>query len=395
MDVAYFFNESEGVSIPMLDFDPVLFRRLSGLGRWDEQNSRFILQRRLRAEQYRIIFADRPSVEVKKTGPAAVNGFFGRPWTGRPVAADHLLPADKLSEAGKLREADRSCLASIIPLPERFSLFWMEKLKEELHSRKYSQKTIKTYLFFNRDFCRALQKPVELITEEDFKKYLAHLDMVKDMSSSSMNLAVSAVRFFYTTVMKRDFGREQYRPRQDKRLPSVLSREEIDRLLNAEPNPKHRLLLMLAYSSGLRVSEVVALKKEHLDFSRKTLLVYGSKGRKDRITLLADRAAAFLREYCKQYKITTWLFPGQTGGHLRVRTAQNIFDKAALNARIHKHVSIHSLRHTFATHLLEGGTDIKYIQALLGHSNLRSTERYTHIARRSILRIQSPLDTKE
>ena len=389
MDVAYFFNDTEGVSIPMADFDPALFRRLSAFGQWDRQNNRFILPHCLKVEQYRIIVAGRPFVEVKKNGMAMINGFFGQPWTGR-FASDGspLLPS-------KLSKTDRSCLSSIIPPPEKLSPFWVEKLKEELHSRKYSPKTIKSYLFFNRDLCRLLQKPAELITDEDFKKYLAHLDTVKDMSSSSMNLAVSAVRFFYNNVMGRDVGREQYRPRQNKRLPGVLSKEEIDRLLDAEPNPKHRLLLMLAYSSGLRVSEVVALKKEHVDFTRKTLLVYGAKGRKDRATLLADRAAAFLQEYCRRFGITGWLFPGQTGSHLRVRTAQNIFDKAALKAQIQKNVSIHSLRHTFATHLLESGTDIKYIQALLGHSTLRTTERYTHIARRSVLRIQSPLDSKD
>ncbi|MCL1814382.1 MAG: site-specific integrase [Treponema sp.] len=379
MDAAYLFYERENVSIPMMDFDPPLFKRLAGFGRWDRQNSRFILRYRLKAEQYRIIFADRPYIEVKKD-LAAINGFFERPWPGRLAAAD------------KLSKTDRTCLVSSIPPPERFSLFWVERLKEELHSRKYSSKTIKSYLHFNRDFCRIVKKPVEKITEMDFKKYLNFLDTVKDMSSSSMNLAISSIRFFYNNVMGRNFARDQYRPRQDKRLPGVLSREEIETLLDTENNPKHRLLLMMAYSSGLRVSEVVALKKEHIDFSRKTLLVYGAKGRKDRITILSDRAAAFLQEYCRCFDIANWLFPGQVNGHIRVRTAQNIFEKAIQNAKVQKNVSIHSLRHTFATHLLENGTDIKYIQILLGHSNLRTTERYTHIARRSILRIQSPLD---
>jgi site-specific recombinase XerD len=293
-----------------------------------------------------------------------------------------------------LSKTDRASLASAIPPLEKLSLYWIEKLKEELHSRKYSPKTILSYIHFNRDFCRVLEKPADQISDWDFKRYLYHLDVVKDMSSSTMNLAISAIRFFYTNVMKKDLGHDQYRPRQDKRLPGVLSREEVEKLLDTEPNPKHRLLLMMAYSSGLRVSEVVALKKEHIDFSRKTLLIYGAKGRKDRITLLSSRAAAFLHEYCRCFDITNWLFPGHDSGHLHIRSAQNIFEKAVQNANIEKKVSIHSLRHTFATHLLEGGTDIKYIQALLGHSNLRTTERYTHVARRNVLRIQSPLDAK-
>jgi site-specific recombinase XerD len=207
-----------------------------------------------------------------------------------------------------------------------------------------------------------------------------------------MNLALSAIRFFFNNVMKKSLSQDTCRPRQDKRLPGVLSKEEVLRLLDKEQNPKHRLLLMLTYSSGLRVSEVVALKKEHIDFGRKTLIVNGAKGRKDRITLLADRAAAFLREYCGHNNVKDWLFPGQDKGHLRIRTAQSIFEKAVRNAGIEKKVSIHSLRHTFATHLLESGTDIRYIQSLLGHSSLRTTERYAHVARQSILRIQSPLD---
>jgi site-specific recombinase XerD len=209
-----------------------------------------------------------------------------------------------------------------------------------------------------------------------------------------MNLAISAIKFFYGEVLKKDIANEQRRPRQDKRLPAVLSRPEIDRILELEQNPKHRLLLMLTYSSGLRVSEVVALRKEHIDTARQALFVRSGKGRKDRYTLLSGRAARFIAEYCALYRIETWLFPGQSAGrHLSIRSAQNIFDKAVEKAGIGKEISIHSLRHTFATHLLENGTDIRYIQTLLGHSSLRTTERYTHVARRGVLRIQSPLDS--
>jgi site-specific recombinase XerD len=151
---------------------------------------------------------------------------------------------------------------------------------------------------------------------------------------------------------------------------------------------------MLAYSSGLRVSEVVALKKDHVDLDRKTLLVYSGKGRKDRYTILSDRAASFITRYCDLHEIDTWLFPGLPATHhLSVRSAQVIFTNALQKAQIRKQVSIHSLRHSFATHLLEGGTDIRYIQELLGHASIRTTERYTHIARRVALRIPSPLDS--
>jgi site-specific recombinase XerD len=238
-----------------------------------------------------------------------------------------------------------------------------------------------------------MQKTPEQMNSADIKNYLAYLDGTRDLAASSMNLAISALKFFYRNVIKRDIIDEQHRPRQDKKLPGVLSRTEVKHLLDNELNPKHRLLLMLVYSSGLRVSEVVALKKNHIDFSRKTILISSGKGRKDRYTLLSDRAADFLEEYCSMYKISTWIFPGQNPAqHLSIRTAQTVFENALNKAQITKSASIHSLRHTFATHLLESGTDIRYIQDLLGHSSLRTTERYTHVARRSVLRIQSPLD---
>jgi site-specific recombinase XerD len=149
----------------------------------------------------------------------------------------------------------------------------------------------------------------------------------------------------------------------------------------------------LAYSSGLRVSEVTALKKEDIDLSRKTIFIRSGKGRKDRFTLLSDRAALFIKEYCLLYSIEGWLFPGQPASqHLSIRSAQSIFDKAMQKAGISKNASIHSLRHSFATHLLEGGTKVRYIQELLGHVSIRTTGRYTHVARRSVLRIHSPLD---
>ena len=174
----------------------------------------------------------------------------------------------------------------------------------------------------------------------------------------------------------------------------ILSKAEINKILSMEKNPKHRLLLMLVYSSGLRVSEVVSLKKEHIDLSRKVIYVLCAKGRKDRCTILSEKAAAFISEYCAFYDIQHWLFPGQRPNqHLTIRSAQHIFDKAIRRSNIQKKISIHNLRHTFATHLLESGTDIRYIQTLLGHANIRTTQCYIHIAHRNVLSIQSPLDT--
>lgn len=161
-----------------------------------------------------------------------------------------------------------------------------------------------------------------------------------------------------------------------------------------ESNIKHRLLLTLAYSSGLRVSEAVSLRPEDIALSRKVICVKLGKGRRDRYTPLSDKAAALFKEYSARCDIRAWLFPGQSATrHLAIRSAQRIFDKAVRQAGIFKDISIHSLRHTFATHLLESGTDIRYIQTLLGHSSIRTTERYTHVAKGSVLNIRSPLDT--
>jgi site-specific recombinase XerD len=211
-----------------------------------------------------------------------------------------------------------------------------------------------------------------------------------------MNLAISALNFFYSKVVKTDIIRDLRRPHQDKRLPSVLSEKEIRLILDHTQNPKHKLLLMLIYSSGLRVSEAVTLTRADIDLDRKTVFVRSAKGRKDRYTLLSTRIARAITEYYDNYGITGWLFPGVPAHHhITIRSAQKIFEQALRKSKIQKSVSIHSLRHAFATHLLENGTDIKYIQTLLGHASITTTERYTHVAKNTVLKIRSPLDSIE
>jgi site-specific recombinase XerD len=241
--------------------------------------------------------------------------------------------------------------------------------------------------------CRTLQKTPPELTPSDVTRFLAVMEK-QGYSASAMNLAVSSFKFFFRNVLGNDDVKQQCRPKQDKILPPILSKYEIKKILDTEKNPKHRLLLTLAYSSGLRVSEVVALRKGHIDISRKTVYIKAGKGRKDRCTVLSEKAALLTGEYCENNDIKTWLFPGQpTSSHLSIRSAQRIFEKAAHNAGIIKQTSIHSLRHTFATHLLENGTDIRYIQTLLGHTSIRTTERYARVAIRNVLSVQSPLDT--
>jgi site-specific recombinase XerD len=173
----------------------------------------------------------------------------------------------------------------------------------------------------------------------------------------------------------------------------VLGRNDARRILGALENPKHRALLMLMYSAGLRVGEVVRIRIEDLDAERKLIRVRGGKGRKDRYTLLSDRALDAVREYIAEYGPTTWLFPGERPSRpIASRTAQKIVENARERAGIKIHTSAHTLRHSFATHLLEAGTDLRYIQELLGHASPKTTQIYTHVSRRDLVRIQSPLD---
>ncbi|MDR1352165.1 MAG: tyrosine-type recombinase/integrase [Treponema sp.] len=424
MDVVYLFYHDREINVPFSgSCGARLFQRFaeSGLGYWDQRRQQFVLENAASAETaVKRLLSGTPWVAVNRRPeePVLVNGFFERPWQGagrpgsfsggeasppvfssRPPVAK--AGADGVSVRGFAASdrGDAACLSRAKPQPEIFAGHWLEKLETELRARKYSPRTVLSYVHYNRAFCSFIRKTPDAVDEEDIKKYLAYLDKSLDLSTSSMNLAISSLKFFYTGILKKPVAKDLYRPRHDKRLPCVLSRQEVSLMLDTEKNPKHRLLLMLAYSSGLRVSEVVALKKENIDFSRKTIFVRAAKGRKDRYTLLSDRASRFIKEYCNLYSIgggdegEGWLFPGQDRkAHLSIRSAQCVFEKALRNASINKPISIHGLRHTFATHLLENGIDARYIQNLLGHASLRTTERYTHVARKNLLKIQSPLD---
>jgi len=186
------------------------------------------------------------------------------------------------------------------------------------------------------------------------------------------------------------------RPRKEKRLPSVLSVQEVQRILEAVENLKHRLLLMLIYSAGLRVGEVTRLKVEDINRDRMLIHVRGAKGRKDRYALLSEKVLPVLQEYSREHQPQKRLFTGQKDeSHISERTVQQIFCNAKRRAGMNKDVSVHSLRHSFATHLLESGVDLRYIQELLGHKSSKTTEVYTHVSHRMLGKIQSPLDRME
>jgi len=186
----------------------------------------------------------------------------------------------------------------------------LEDLRREFFSRKYSYRTIKGYLYYNRDFLRFVNKQPSEINDNDIKNYLLYLAEEKQSATSTLNHAINALKFYYGTMLKKKFVYEVRRPRKDKKLPVVLSKEEVAKILNSVDNLKHKAILMIAYSSGLRVSEVVKLKVEDIDSNRMLIHIKGSKGRKDRYTLLSQTVLETIREYLRKYRPQKWLFEG-------------------------------------------------------------------------------------
>jgi len=269
----------------------------------------------------------------------------------------------------------------------------LEDLRRELVSRKYSTKTIKAYVYYNKNFLEFIKKASTEVINEDIKDFLVYLSEQKEVSTSSLNIAVNALKFYYGEVLKREFVYEIKRPKKDRKLPVVLSHEEVKKVFSSITNLKHKAILMLTYSAGLRVGEVVRLKIEDVDAQRKLIHIRSAKGRKDRYTILSAVALRVLKEYLEKYQPEKWLFCGALESrHISTRTVQAIFEQAKERANIQKDVTVHSLRHSFATHLLESGTDIRYIQELLGHKNLKTTELYTYVSTKSLGKIRSPLD---
>ena len=270
-------------------------------------------------------------------------------------------------------------------------------LRRELQLGGYSRRTIGVYesqvrRFFLRTGCPPIQ-----ITREKIVLYLESLADSLGLSRSGAVHCVSALRHFFRINYPHRFPNPADSipvPKQSRKYPDILSKEEVFELLGALSNVKHRFLLSLAYSGGLRVSEVVRLKVGDLDFDRGLLHIRAAKGDKDRYTILPRSLKNIYTQYRNNFMIHSWLFPGQQlSKHLSIRSAQAIFDRALSRTEITKQLSFHSLRHAFATHLLENGTDLRYIQELLGHKSSRTTEIYTHVSNLSVQNITSPFDT--
>lgn len=267
------------------------------------------------------------------------------------------------------------------------------ELKKQFILKGYTQKTIKAYMGHCRRFLEYTNRSIEALTKDDVEKYMYVLLKEQENGHSYANQSLSALKFLYKYVLKKDLHYEIPRPKKEHKLPDILSEEEVIRIFDAVANLKHKAILLLIYSAGLRVGEAVRLKIEDIDSKRMLIHIRQGKGRKDRYTILSHAALKVLRKYAALYKPKEWLFAGgKTGSFLTERSVQKIFSNACRKAKINKNATVHTLRHSFATHLLESGTDLRYIQELLGHSSTKTTEIYTHVSTKDISKMQSPLD---
>ncbi|BEP27821.1 tyrosine-type recombinase/integrase [Helicovermis profundi] len=267
-----------------------------------------------------------------------------------------------------------------------------EKLREYMVRKGYSPKSIKNYVNHLNRFLIFSNNKTDI---ESVNKYLLNLLEIKESSHSYCNQAINAIK---TYLREANIASEIdlikiVRPKKEKVLPKVLSMSEVKSIIDVTENTKHKTQLMIAYSCGLRVSEVANLKVTDIDSKRMVVIIKQGKGRKDRIGTLSVKMLEQLRDYYKEYKPTNWLFENQMkNGPIGTRTLQRIFNAAAKKSKINKPATFHSLRHSFATHLLESGVDIRYIQEFLGHSSTKTTEIYTHVSRKSLMGIVNPLD---
>lgn len=269
-----------------------------------------------------------------------------------------------------------------------------EEMKGDLELRGLSPETQKIYLYYVTNFSRYFNRSPYHLGKREIKEYLLYLLREKKASASTVNLCYSALKFLYARTLKRDEIMEKIpRLRSTKKLPVVLERQEVESLFSVMKNLKHRAILMLIYSSGLRLREASHLKVSDIDSKRMVLRIRQGKGRKDRYTLLSTLALEVLRKYWRHCRPKEWLFPGRLSDKpLSVRSIQRVFKKARTLAGITKPATVHTLRHSFATHLLEQGTDLYRIQLLLGHRSLKTTAIYLHVSRKELVRILSPLD---
>ena len=269
--------------------------------------------------------------------------------------------------------------------------FYLKKLEDELRLRKYSPKTIKGYAYCVACYLKAKQDNLEVVDVDFIKQYI--LSKIDEGKSSQMsNQHLQAIKFFCWNVLNFRGKIDVRFAKTPSKLPIVLSRAEIDRLLSVIKNEKHNLMIALAYSGGLRVSEIINLKIKDICLAELIIHIKDAKGNKDRITLLPEKLIGKIEKLMAGKNINDYFFASERGGKLTERTAQKVFETALKKAGIKKEATFHSLRHSFATHLLENGIDVRFVQELLGHANIRTTQIYTKVTNPALRKIRSPLE---
>ncbi|MGB1283775.1 MAG: tyrosine-type recombinase/integrase [Polaribacter sp.] len=265
---------------------------------------------------------------------------------------------------------------------------------DQLKLKAYSQNTIRVYTAEFAHLLKLLKQfPVDDLTEARLKDYFLYCAKTLKMGERKMNGKINAIKFYFEKVKhKPKMFFNIPRPKQPSKLPKMLSKTEIKRIFNEVHNSKHLLILQLCYGMGLRVSEIVKIKIAHISSERMQVLIAGAKGKKDRYVNLPKSVLDPLRIYYKTYRPREWLFEGQYGGQYSPRSVQAIFKRAMKKAGIKKQIGIHGLRHSYATHLLESGSDLRFIQQLLGHHSIKTTQIYTHVSKTHVSNIESPLD---
>jgi integrase/recombinase XerD len=321
---------------------------------------------------------------------------FEEPLPDRPVETSRIVGVTQpVARPQPLAVTRRMPAASGLPpiTPEKEEQ--VQELIRYMRSRRYSESTVSTYSESLRIFFRYYtDKPVPEIDNNDLVVFNNEYILKNHHSSSYQNQVINAIKLYYNNILRKKLQPELvHRPKRAKVLPNVLSKEEVKRILLALNNNKHRCMLSLIYSCGLRCSELLRLEPRHIDEHRGLLVIKQSKGRRDRIAPLSKLIVIMIREYTEIHKPVRYLFEGQNAGEMYdERSLQQVLKNAVSKAGINKPVTLHWLRHSYATHLLENGTDLRYIQEILGHASSRTTEIYTHVSNLSIQRIVSPFD---